>query len=476
MDISVLLALDTAAFQQGLKAATDALGQFKAGADVCFEALGKAQAQIDAAADAAAKEAAKVTEAAEAARAQAQAEREAAKAATEAASAAEEHADKSENLGEALGKAKGAMGAMSGAAAALRGDFQGVASGTMQASQGLRALGVSMQTVERASVALAAVGAVIAAVAAAAKVLRERAESLESIRLDNLAAGAERAAGHFERLAGIMERAAGLARSLDDAAASGKRLEQERKLAELERDRNRELASGGDADEVNRRYDARKRELEFSFRREEAGDAVAGLERDRAANAERRAALTAEMNDLRNRAESYRAEAQEAYGKGRAGLLGRLARGDVLNQSNQEFAAKGDALSAKANELGEKAVRLAEQLQALENEDKVLAANLGVARGRAGLVDIQEEAASLAARAVERQKDEPGGGARDPATGGWGAMQTASDRLARIGGFVGGGYARQNEAREQVRIARESQRYLAQIAENTRSTGTGVLA
>ena len=51
MDLSVLLALDSKAFEAGLKAAQGALDAFKAGADACFESVGRAQAAIDEAAE-----------------------------------------------------------------------------------------------------------------------------------------------------------------------------------------------------------------------------------------------------------------------------------------------------------------------------------------------------------------------------------------------------------------------------------------
>lgn len=487
MDISVLLALDTAAFQQGLKAATDALGQFKAGADVCFEALGKAQTQIDAAADAAAKEAAKVTEAAEAARAQAQAEIEAAKATKEAAEAAEEaakaeenHADKAEDLGKALGEAKGAMGVAGGAAAALSGDFQGVVRGTMQASQGMRAFGFSIKAVERASVVLAAIGAVIATVRTAIDTLRERAESLDAIRLEGLERGAEKARERFDALARAMERTAGLRRDLDDADGADRRLEKEKKLAELERDRNAALASGGDADEINKRFDAKKRELEFSFERQEAGAKVSGIQSEREDIAKQIARIEKRRQNAIDTAARYDAEAKAEYAKGDAGFLERVfARGDLFNRSNDEHLAKGDELTDKSVEQQKEVGRLTEELARLRNKDAVLARSEETAKGYASVIDTKEQAAKLAENLPQPPKKEPSDKPeRDPAArgGGWGSMQMSSDRLARIGGFVGGGYTRQNEAREQVQLHRQELEVLKSIDRKTKDREGAVLA
>lgn len=475
MDISVLLALDTAAFQQGLKAATDALGQFKAGADVCFEALGKAQAQIDAAADASAKEAAKVTEAAEAAKAQAEAELEAAKATKEAAAAEANHADKAEDLGKALGEAKGAMGAMGGVAAALSGDFQGVVRGTMQASQGMRAFGASIKAVERASVVLAAVGAVIAAVRTAIDALKERAESLDAIRLEGLERGAEKARDRFDALARAMERAVGLRRDLDDADGADRRLEKEKKLAELERDRNAALASGGDADEINKRFDAKKRELEFSFQRQEAGAKVSGIQSEREDIAKQIALIEKRRQNAIDTAARYDAEAKAEYAKGDAGFLERVfARGDLFNRSNDEHLAKGDELTDKSVEQQKEVGRLTEELARLRNKDAVLARSEETAKGYVSVIDTKAQVAKLAENLPPPPTKEPSDKPeRDPATrgGSWGSMQMSSDRLARIGGFVGGNYSRQNEAREQLQVGKQQLEVLKRIDENTSNGG-----
>lgn len=469
MDISVLLALDTAAFQQGLQAAADALGQFKAGADVCFEALGKAQAKIDEAADAAAKEAAKVTEAASAAKAKAEAELEAAKATSAASQSSAEAADKAEDLGKELGKAKGAMGVVGGAAAALQGDFQGMVGGTMQAANGLRALGVSMQTAMKATVVLAVVAAVVSLAKAIADA-REKAERFkEAIRLDNLAASVDSAASHFRLLAGQMERAVALAKGLDDASGLARRIEQERQLAQLEKERNEALLAGGDAGVVNRTFDARRRELEFSFKRDESADAVSDIRREREQNAARREALAEQEAELRSQSWRYYDEAQAAYRKGGAGFLERLGRGDFTNSSNEEYVAKGKELGARSSELGNEANRILEQIMALEAEDRVLAARLEAEQGRGDVIRLQEEAAALAAAIQEKGSSEP---EKEPppkeaADGSWGSLQTTSDRLARIGGFVGGSNLMQNHAREQLQVARRQQQLLEQIERNT---------
>ena len=519
MDISILLALDTAAFQQGLKAATDAVGQFQAAVAAAMGRAGDAAQQAGGGVQDAATAAQRLGEAAQTAGGGVQDAATAAQQLGEAAQTAgggvQDAATAAQKLGEAaqtagggvqdaataaqrLGDAaktstaganelttavkqsQGAMAVASGAASALSGDFRGVAAGTMQAAGGMRAFGVSIKAVERASVVLAAIGAVIATVRTAIDALKERAESLDAIRLEGLERGAEKARDRFDALARAMERAAGLRKDLDDVAGSERRLEQERKLAELERDRNAALASGGDADEINKRFDAKKRELEFSFQREEAGAKVSGIQSEREDIAKQIALLEKRRQSATDTAARYDAEAKAEYAKGDAGFGERVfLRGDLFNRSNDEHNAKGDEFSNKAVEALKEAGRIGEEIARLKNRDTALAGSEKVAQGQAAVIDIKEQAANAAANLPPPpKKDESGGGVKDPATrgGGWGSMQTASDRLARIGGFVGGSYSRQNEAREQIQLDREKLAVLKNIDENTKNKESGGLA
>ena len=403
----------------------------------------------------------------------------AATAAQKLGSGAKTATDGADELTTAVKQSQGAMSIASGAASALSGDFRGVAAGTMQAASGMRSFGVSIKAVERASVALAAIGAVVAAVRTAVDALQERAASLDAIRLEGLERGAEKARDRFDALARAMERAAGLRRDLDGADGAERRLEQERKLAELERDRNAALAGGGDADEINKTFDARKRELEFSFQREEAGAKVSGIQGEREDIARQIALLEKRRQSAADTAARYDAEAKAEYAKGDAGFLERVfARGDLFNRSNDEHLAKGDEFSDKAVEQQREIGRLNEEIARLRNKDAALARGEKVAQGQAAVIDIREQAAKAAENIPPpKKKDDSGGGVKDPATrGGFGSMQMASDRLARIGGFVGGSYTRQNEAREQVQILRDQNRYLQRIADNTENSESGGLA
>lgn len=466
MDISVLLALDTAAFQQGLKAATDALGQFKAGADVCFEAIGKAQAQIDAAADAAAKEAAKVTEAAEAARAKAEAELEAAKATAEASQSSDRAAASAGDLSEALQEAKGGLGVVNGTAAMASGSLQGMAGGAMQAANGFKMLGASMRTAMMATGILAAVAAVAALTSHLVEAHAAAEDLARSTAMEEMRRAAERSAQAYSDLCDKMERAAGLARALNDVDSSRRRQEQDRKLAELERDRNRELAAGGDAAVVNRRYDERRRELEFSFKRQEAGAGVSDVQR--------------QLDEAQKRLEAVQGRretlAQEKTAHETAAAEWQQKRFDTMWSARAErYQGYQDEEQALADKKKSEIAGADREIAALSDTIKVLTEKLEVARGVGGIVDIQTEAARLAASIPEKPAPAPEPTSEKSANGSlagsWGSLQTASDRLARIGGFVGGSNMVQNQAREQLQVARSQLRCMEQIERNTAHGG-----
>ncbi|MBR1837867.1 MAG: hypothetical protein IJ783_11350 [Kiritimatiellae bacterium] len=465
MDISVLLALDTTAFEQGLKAAADALGAFNAGAGAAHAALGATQTQLGAVGAAA--------------KAQADAQKEAAAATASAAEASDKAADSARSLNAALRDAKGGLGIVNGTAAMASGSLSGMAGGAVQAANGMRMLGVSLNAAMDATLVLALVASLVALFKSIASAREEAERFQDSIRLDNLAAGVKSMAENFRLLADEMQRASALARGLDEAGDSARRIEQQKQLAQLEKERAQALLSGGDADAVNRSFDARKRALEFSFRRDESADAVGDLQRARAENAARREQLQRRAAQLQSQSERYGEESQAAFAKAQAGFWQRLGRGDFTNSSNAEYRAEGENLGAKAEEIGREWIEVLEQIKALEGEDRVLAAKIESEQGRSALLDLQEEAERLgAAAAALPPKEEAAGQGRVSATGLFASPPAAGDRLARIGGYVGGGAAADSAARENLRLARERNRSLQEIARNTerKDTAGAVLA
>lgn len=338
------------------------------------------------------------------------------------------------DLNAAVRQAHGGMGVLNGATAMASGSLQGMAGGAVQAANGMRLLGMSLKAAMDATLVLALAGAIYALVQKIREARREAEELQKQFRLDNLALAVDGATRQFDSLLDRMERAAGLAKGLDEAGRAAQSVERERQLAELERDRNKQLASGADADAVNKAFDAKRRQLEFSFRREDSAAAVAGWRGEMSGNDDRAKALREQANRL----------TELSWGQ----------EGEAQNKTLQQV------------------LELEKQIAALADANKILAAKIDAEGGRAEVIDLQEEAAALAASIPEKSKEEAGKAAKEP-SGSWGSLQTASDRLARIGGFVGGSNMVQNQAREQLQVARRQQQLLEQIERNTSQGGQG---
>lgn len=251
------------------------------------------------------------------------------------------------------------------------------------------------------------------------------ARKLEEQKQTALREAAEAAARAWRAANAELERSIDLTHGLGGAAAEASRIERDRKLAELERDRQAALAGGGDTDAINREFDERRRTLEFSFEREDSAGAAAALRQEVADNEKRIASL------------------QEAL-----------------------------AAAEKAQEAG-KIASLEDQIARLQDRNQVLSARAEAEEGRAAVIDLREEAEKLAAEtaaaAAAAAKDGQGA-----ASGISGALHVQTDRLTRIGGFTGGGApsGRQDEA---LREARESRKLLERIARAAETPGGTVL-
>lgn len=444
MDLTVQLVLDTAPFEAALSAVSAAADSFGSGA-----AAG--------AADGAAAVGDGLREAAAGAEEAAGAVREAAGAADGLAASSDGAAAGAKELSVSLAEAKGGADIVSAASGMASGSLQGMAGGAVKAAAGFRALGASAAAAEKASLALAAVAAVVLAVKTAFDAASAAEQRLADTRFDNMAAGAERAAAAFSRLCELMERAAGLTKGLDDAAASAARIEQERKLAELEKERAEALrdarAGGGDENAVAAAFDARRRDLESGFEKDEAARTVHGLERDRGANADRRAALRSRLDELTDESATHTRNAS---------YWTNMANGTIFTQRQERYVANAQRENDAAARAVAEMERLRSELENLEAEDKVLAAKLEAEKGRGAVIDLRREAAEIAAAIPPaREAEAASPGADEPAARGLGfSMPALSDRLSRIGGTVGGAGAASSVQSKQLSVAEAQKKIL----------------
>lgn len=448
MDISILLALDSGAFQRGLAAASSALEALKSGADACFDALGQAEAQMDAAAEAAAQQAASAQQAAAAT--------------TDAAGATEALAEAQRSQGAAAIDAGKALQGASAAASVMPGPLGEIARGALSAAgaaqkagEAARQFGVSMEAATRTVLVLALVAAVAKLVQTIRETRRAADEMRESIKSGNLAAAADDAAAAYGRLIEKIDAAAARERARVDAAAPAREAERAAELEEVEAERQRRILAGGDETAANDWAARERARISASHEREDL-------------RGESRAARLELMDNMR-RAEIMREEeerlrriALEQTGDDktrtmeRANAVARDRQGVLDANAALQLRIDGEGARARLIDLRERNAAGALDVEAQRRADAEAEAAAAA----------EEAASSAAARKAERAARaapawEAVGGAGSEA-----AIQT--DRLARIGGFVGGGAAAASDAaRETLETAREQKRLLEKIARNT---------
>ena len=434
MELSAKLTLDTGPFAAALADALKAVESLAAETGGLSKAVAEAQSRL-------AEMAEEASKASEGHDALAAAEKEAADASGELAeankAAAESEGELAEQADNAAGVANAAKAASAGlgaAQAAMTGDAASAARGIMGLSNALKGLGVSMSAVLGAGLAveLAALGKAISDMQARAEQARlDRAFDNARAAADGLLRSVERVSAELRR-AGELRR--GLAGTADEAADLAHRTE----LAKLEAERARALAGApeGDRAGIAARFDRRRAELEYAHGMSGLGKAGAEI----AANQAEAGALRERQGELAA-AIARALEASSAAGA-RASAMASSDLDAAYNSKSIERELEEQRRQGElAAELTRKAGEIAEQIKGLEARNEVLSAQGGLDGARAGLLAAERDAAmarveaSLANAAKEASKAAAGSG---KAGGVGGEGRIASDRLTRIGGYMGG--------------------------------------
>lgn len=475
MDISVLLALDTAAFERGLAAASAALGQFRSGADVCFEALGQVGQGLDTAAEAASSGAEAVSEAAEAAS-------ELAEAASDAAEAQARQADAAGDAGKAL----------QGAAAAARmlpGPFAEVASGGLAAADAARKageaaklFGVSMDAAMSATLVLALVAAVVKLVQTIREARKAAEELQKQTQQDNLAASVRSAAASYERLLEKMDAAAAKARGLSDAAAAGADIDRQRHLEEIERRRQLDILSGMDEGTANAKAESARNAATFGWERADSDAAIEAMRAELSQNEAKIAAAQAQQSRLvdlsKGQVGDAQAQTMAAAVELEKTIEGLRGASEVLKARMEAEGRRGALIDVKEQNAG--LARDVEAKRRADAEAEAAAAAEEAARSAAAreAEKARREAEKEAARAAKEAERESARGTRSGANArsfSESPISFSGDRLARIGGFTGGSST--DQARRQTDLLSSIASVARRIADklDSKSSNQGVL-
>lgn len=350
------------------------------------------------------------------------------------------------------------VNAVQAATGLMSGNAQGAASGTIALSSALKGLGVASATPIALAVGLAAA---VALLTKAIMDYQTRAARLaDSIQFGNAQSGIESLRKGFERLVDTMDGAVGLMRDLRALTQEGVDIDADKRLAQIDLDRKRELAglAPGDekgAREINARYDRLRAGAELD---KEAGAntaAAAEQRRQREENAAAIAERRAQVAALTDKAGAASAKALE-FGADSAGA-GWFGKKRLAY--NEEMSSKwGGVAQAAADE----ASRIRKEIEELERKNQGLEEQARIYEKRNEVVAIRRAAAGIAApaEAPEQEAKRRSGGLSS-------AMAIPTDRLTRIGGVTARGFGAapgSGVAERQLAEARLTRQLLERIA------------
>ena len=450
MELSAKLTLDTGPFAAALADALKAVESLAAETGGLSKAVADAQSRLAAMAEEAEK-------ASEGHDALADAEKEAAKASDEladagkkAAEAEGELAEKADDAAQGAEAAKAGMSGLSTASAAASGNIAGAAQSALGLGKALQSLGMAAKAVP--FVALAA-----ALAAAAVKLVQMRNEARQA-RLDEAFSNAQYAADRLARSIARVNEALGretsLARELRSVESGAADAEGRVALANLERERQ-EALRGKSAEEqsrINADFDLRRNALVRDNAAAASGRASAEMGAQRGENEAQIERLRGQMDALRRQAAAARGRAASIRGE-----IGEAGYNPFTDVGALEESAKRE--DSHAAGLDKQWDDLSRQVKALEDANTVLGAKIEAAAKDVELADAEKAAAdaavetSLANAAKEASEAVSEAGSGKAGAGGGGRI--ASDRLARIGGYTGGGSSPMKTSEDLLRKANE---------------------
>lgn len=318
----------------------------------------------------------------------------------------------------------GAANAMTGM---LSGTITGTASGAIGLAAALKGLGVAAVNPITLTVALAAS---LVLLAKQLDVLGIKARQLNAnISFKNAESGIENLSRRFDRLMETMEGTLSLMRELRGITAQADDIEYEKKLAENELARKRELSAiaPGDAEAekaINQRYDKTRAGLEFD--REAAGNTATAeqMRRERDDNAKAIAARRKRIEEISESA---------ANATRNATFYSTQATGFGPNKA--AYQEKADQFAAQAKSQVSEAEKIRSEIEQLERKNTVLAEQAALYEKRNEVVEIRRKAERIPSIAETGSKsdEKDGKGVQSISS----MLNVPTDRLTRIGGMMG---------------------------------------
>lgn len=410
MDISATLTLDAGPFSAALSSVMDAIEALAGEAGTLSSSLADTQSKL--------QELAAGTERAASAHEDATQATEAHTDALDKNAAAEaDVASATDAASKSIEAGKAGMSAMGAATNIMSGNAAGAAGSVMSLSGAVKALGMSANALPLV--------AVLAGVVALCVKLRNEARQLKlDSAFDAAKYASERLQKSIARVNDEMSRQTSLARELRGIAQGGEDVQGQIALEKLEKERQEALRgkSGEEQVAINAEFDRRRNRLVRD-------NAVAASERNAAEYRTQKSENLDAIGQLGKQLASVMRLRAEAAGR----VVAENSRGG----GNR---AEADRYRAMVAEQDKAAASLRSQIRDLEDTNKILDAKVAAEAGNAALAEaafatanatVDTSLANAVSEAVAEEDGKSGvGGGRDA------AVQT--DRLARIGGFVGG--------------------------------------
>jgi predicted nucleic acid-binding Zn-ribbon protein len=433
MELSAKLTLDTGPFAAALADALKAVEALAAETGGLSKAVAEAQSRLAEMAEEASKASEEHDSLAAAEKEAADASGKLADANKEAAESEGELAEQADNAAQGAEAAKAATSGLSAASAAASGNISGAAQSALGLGKALQSLGMAAKAVP--FVALAA-----ALAAAAVKLVQMRNEARQ-MRLDEAFDRARKAASNLaeevDRINSALSRQASLSKALKDVADSSASKDERIALANLER-RRQEALRGKSAEErvaIDADFDLQRNALVRDNAAAASGRATAEMGAQRGENEAQIERLRGQMDAIRRQAAAARGRAASISQEiGEAGLNPFVDVGALQEAQKRE--------NDHASGLDKQWEDLSRQVKALEDANTVLGAKIEAAAKDVELADAEKAAAdaaietSLANAAKEASEAVSAGSGKAGGVGGEGRI--ASDRLTRIGGYMGG--------------------------------------
>ena len=322
-------------------------------------------------------------------------------------------------------KAAQGLNAVNSASAMLSGTFTGTVSGAMGLSSALKGMGVAQGGYVAITLA-----ASVAITKFAIDSMNAGAKMRAAIKFDNAQSGIENMRQSFERLMETMNGAISLARELRGITAKSDDLDFEKKQAEMELKQKKELSALDPTDvdgasALRAKHQMERANLDLDRTAGGIGSESAGAQKELEDNKALIAAKQKQKDELLDRAGEATASAS---------FHSSQAAGFGTNKPMHQQEADRSLASAKS--LNSEAAKVRSEVEELERKNIVLADQAKLYETRNEIIAIRKEAASMPEPefvASQKEKNEKGEKVK-----GEKPLSVESDRLARIGGFVGG--------------------------------------